>query len=328
MWNVLAQAEEEADLSVEVAESCADLGPVCNLLDQWTGNEALSSTLAWFLGTPVKAAIIVLGALLLNRFMKRTIQRLMDRLGSASEDASDALVSERARERSSQRADTIGSLLRSLSTGLIFGIAALMILELIGISVIPIIASAGVLGLAIGFGAQSVVEDFLRGLFMLGEDQFGVGDRVDVGAVNGYIERVTLRTTIIKDPNGTMWHIPNSEINYVANETQDSSRAVVEVALAYDTDIDQAMEVLGAAANAACSDPEWEDKVASPPQVRGIQDLKYDDLSIRVQVWVDSGARRQFERHLRKCLKQGLDTAGVIHPNTGYDIWMREEAAA
>lgn len=329
MWNVLAQAaEEDAELSVEVAESCADLGPVCDLLVRWTGNEGVSSTIAWLLGTPLKIALISVVALLLNRFVRRRIQKAMDRLGSASEDASGKLLSERSRERASQRADTIGSLLRSLSTGLIYGIAALMILELIGISIVPIIASAGVLGLAIGFGAQSVVEDFLRGLFMLGEDQFGVGDRVDVGSVNGYVERVTLRTTIIKDPNGTLWHVPNSEINYVANESQESSRAVVEVALAYDTDVEHAMEVLGAAASAACSDPEWEDKVVSPPQVRGIQDLKYDDLSIRVQVWVESGARRQFERHLRKSLKQGMDEAGVSHPNTGYDVWMRAAEAA
>jgi small conductance mechanosensitive channel len=331
MWDVFAQAAEEeeaAELSIEVADSCADLGPVCDLLVQWTGNEAASSTIAWILGTPLKIAIISIVALLLNRFVRRRIPKLMDRVGSASEDASGKILSDRARDRASQRADTIGSLLRSLSTGLIFGVALLMILDLLGISLVPIIASAGVLGLAVGFGAQSVVEDFLRGLFMLGEDQFGVGDRVDVGSVNGYVERVTLRTTIIKDPNGTLWHIPNSEINYVANETQESSRAVIEVPLAYDADIDEAMEALGAAAEAACSDSDWQDKVLSPPQVRGVQDLEYDNFSIRVQVWVDSGARRQFERHLRRCLKQGMDSAGVPHPNTGYDVWMREDAAA
>ena len=329
MWSVIAQsAEEEAEITVEVTESCADLGPLCDQLVQWTNNEALSSTVAWFLGTPVKAIIIAIAALALNRLVRRAIRRVMNRLGSASDDTAGRLLSDRSRERAEQRAETIGSLLRSLSTGLIYGIAALMILDLIGISLVPVIASAGVLGLAIGFGAQSVVEDFLRGLFMLGEDQFGVGDRVDVGSVNGYIERVTLRTTIIKDPDGTVWHIPNSQINYVANETQESSRAVVEVTMAYESDIDRAMEVLAAAAEAACAQPEWNDLITRPPEVRGIQDLKYDDLTIRVQVWVESSAKRQFQRHLRKHLKEGLDQAGVPHPNTGYDIWMREEAAA
>jgi len=329
MWSVFAQtAEDEAELTVEVAESCGDLGPLCDQLVQWTGNEAAASTVAWVLGTPVKIVIIAVLALLLNRFVRRGIQRLMVRLGSASEDASGKFLSERSRERASQRSDTIGSLLRSLTTGLIFGIAGLMMLDLIGISIVPIIASAGIIGLAVGFGAQSVVEDFLRGLFMLGEDQFGVGDRIDVGSVNGYVERVTLRTTIVKDPTGTVWHIPNSEINYVANETQESSRALVEIPVDYGTDIDRAMEALQDAATAACQDPSWTDRVRSEPEVRGVADLGYSDLSIRVQVWVDSGARRQFERHLRKCLKEGMDRAGVPHPNTGYDVWMHEGAVA
>lgn len=329
MWNILAQtAEEQAELTVEVAESCGDLGPLCDQLAQWTGNEAAASTVAWVLGTPLKIAIIAVMALLLNRFVRRRIQRLMERLGSASEDASGKFLSERSRERASQRSDTIGSLLRSLTTGLIFGIAGLMMLDLIGISLVPIIASAGIIGIAIGFGAQSVVEDFLRGLFMLGEDQFGVGDRIDVGSVNGYVERVTLRTTIVKDPTGTVWHIPNSEINYVANETQESSRAVVEVPLDYGADIDDAAEALQEAAEVACQDPSWAGRILSEPEVRGVQALGYSDLSIRVQVWVDPGVRRQFERHLRKCLKEGLDRAGVPHPNTGYDVWMHEGAVA
>ena len=329
MLEILAQeAEEDAELTVEVAETCAELGPFCDLLLDWTGNETVSSTVAWALGTPLKIVIIAIVALLLNRFSRRAIRRLTDRLGAASEESSDVLMSEQTRERATQRADTIGSLLRSLSTGLIFGIAFVMGLETIGISIMPIIASAGILGLAIGFGAQSVVEDFLRGIFMLGEDQFGVGDRVDVGSVNGYIERVTLRTTIIKDPNGTLWHIPNSEINYVANETQESSRAVVEVNLAYAADIDRAMEVLAEAAEAACADPEWSEHITGEPAVRGVQDLKYDDYTIRVQVWVDPGDKRQFQRHLRKFLKEGLERSDLPHPNDGYDIWVRGDVAA
>lgn len=329
MLEILAQeAEETSELTVEIADSCADLGPVCDLILQWTGNEDVSSTVAFVLGTPLKIAIIAVLALLANRFTRRAISRLMDRLGTVSEESTDVLMSEHARERATQRADTIGSLLRSLSTGLIFGIAGVMMLDTLGISIMPIIASAGILGLAIGFGAQSVVEDFLRGIFMLGEDQFGVGDRVDVGAINGFVERVTLRTTIIKDPNGTMWHIPNSEINYVANESQESSRAVVEVNLAYAANIDHAMQVLADAAGAACADPEWADRVVGEPAVRGVQDLKYDDYTIRVQVWVDAVGKRQFQRHLRKHLKDGLERSDLPHPNDGYDVWVYGEAAA
>ena len=329
MWDVLAQdAEDGAELTVEVAESCADLGPLCDQLLAWTGNETLSTTLSWIIGTPFKIVVISIAALLLNRWARRAIRRSMDRLGSAGADSGDRLMSERSQQRAEQRAKTIGSLLRSLSTGLIFGVAVVMILETLGISIVPIIASAGILGLAIGFGAQSVVEDFLRGIFMLAEDQFGVGDRVDVGSVNGFVERVTLRTTVIKDPNGTLWHIPNSEISHVANETQESARAVVEMTIAYDADIDAAIEALGQAANAASSHPDWVDRVVQQPQVRGVQSLTYNDVTIRTQVWVDAAARRQFERHLRKFLKDGLDRAGIPHPNTGYDVWVQEGVAA
>ena len=318
------QVEEEADLVVETTEACADLGPLCNLLADWTGNEALAETIAWLLGTPVKIMIIVVGALILNRGVRRLIGRLTERLGTATADT--RVVSERSRERAEERADTIGSLLRSLSSGVIFGIAIIMILAAFGISVVPAIASAGVLAIAIGFGAQSVVEDFLRGMFMLGEDQFGIGDRIDVGSVNGYVERVTLRTTVIRDPDGVLWHMPNSEINYVANEFQESSRAVVEIAIPYGSDMRGAMEVLGEAAEQACADPEWRESVHGSPEVRGIQELDAHDISVRVQVWVEPGQKRPFQRHLRLYLQEGLDEAGFGSPNPAYDIWLQGDS--
>ena len=318
------QVEEEADLVVETTEACADLGPLCNLLADWTGNEALAETIAWLLGTPVKILIIVVGALILNRGVRRLIGRLTERLGTATADT--RVVSERSRERAEERADTIGSLLRSLSSGVIFGIAIIMILAAFGISVVPAIASAGVLAIAIGFGAQSVVEDFLRGMFMLGEDQFGIGDRIDVGSVNGYVERVTLRTTVIRDPDGVLWHMPNSEINYVANEFQESSRAVVEIAIPYGSDMRGAMEVLGEAAEQACADPEWRESVHGSPEVRGIQELDAHDISVRVQVWVEPGQKRPFQRHLRLYLQEGLDEAGFGSPNPAYDIWLQGDS--
>ncbi len=191
------QAEEPIEVVVETTEVCAELGPVCNLLADWTGNEALAETVAWVLGTPVKIVVIIVLALVLNQILRKMVRRLTDRIGSATADT--RVVSERGRERAEERADTIGSLLRSLSSVVIFSLAAIMILATLGISVVPAIASAGVLAIAVGFGAQSVVEDLLRGIFMLAEDQFGLGDRIDVGSVNGYVERVTLRTTVIRD---------------------------------------------------------------------------------------------------------------------------------
>jgi small conductance mechanosensitive channel len=159
---------------------------------------------------------------------------------------------------------------------------------------------------------------------MLAEDQFGVGDRVDVGAVNGYVERVTLRTTVNRDPDGVLWHMPNSEINYVANEFQESNRAVVEIAIPYGSDMRAAMEILKDAADLACSSLEWSDRVKGPAEVRGIEQLADDEVVVRVQVWVDPGSKRSFQRHLRLYLQEGLDEAGLGNsPNPSYDVWLK-----
>jgi len=327
---VLAQSvTNTSDQSVEIInEPCAELGPLCDVLLDWTDSPLLSEVLAWFVSVPLRIILIVVLALLANRFARKSIRRLSARLGSVAAETGDRLVSDRNRSRAEQRAATIGSLLRSTSTGLILSIAGITILELLGVSVIPILASAGILGLAVGFGAQSVVEDFLRGVFMLGEDQFGVGDRIDIGMVNGFVERVTLRTTVIKDPNGVLWHVPNSEIGHVANENQLSNRAVVEIGIPYTVDITETMEVLAEAARAACAEPDWQDQVRREPEVRGVQRLDTHEIVIRVQVWVAGGAMRQFERHLRQRLKEGLYASGIEMPNPNFDVWLKDSQAA
>ncbi|TDI54714.1 MAG: mechanosensitive ion channel family protein [Acidobacteria bacterium] len=316
------EVEEPTEIVVETTEACAGLGPLCNLLADWTGNEAFAETISWLLGTPAKIIIITVLALILNRLARRLINRLSDRLGVVTADTH--IVSERSRERAEERADTIGSLLRSLASVVIFSISLIIILATFGIAVVPAIASAGVLAIAIGFGAQSIVEDLLRGVFMLAEDQFGVGDRVDVGTVNGYVERVTLRTMVIRDSDGVLWHMPNSEINYVANESQESSRAVVEIAIPYGSDMRGAMKILQHAADLACSDSEWSDIVKGPAEVRGIQQLGDHEVMVRVQVWVAPGSKRPFQRHLRLYLQEGLDEAGLGNsPKPSIDVWLK-----
>lgn len=323
----LLQQEEATSGADEVDVVCANQGALCEVLYELTDNEAVAETTAFIVTVPVKIVLIVIGALVLNRIVRRGIRRLTSRLGTATAEHGEAVVTERSVERAEERATTVGSLLRSLSTAVIYGCALIMILSVMGISIVPVIASAGVLGLAIGFGAQSVVEDLLRGVFMLAEDQFGVGDRIDVGAVNGHVERVTLRTTVIRDPAGTLWHVPNSQIDRVANEAQKTSRATVDIGVSYLADLDEAMSVLERAAQDAAGD-EWSELVARPPEVAGVQELADDSVVIRVNVWVDAGERRRFERHLRRRLKEALDAAQLEMPNRQVDVWLREPAAA
>ena len=149
-----------------------------------------------------------------------------------------------ATTRRAQRSKTIGDLFKSIVTGVLVAIIGTMMLSELGVDIAPIIASAGIIGIALGFGAQSLVKDFLTGIFMIVEDQYGVGDVIDVGEAIGTVEAVTLRVTRLRDLNGTVWYVPNGEILRVGNMSQNWSRAVVDVAVAYSEDLNRVKRVL------------------------------------------------------------------------------------
>ena len=306
---------------------CEAGGGLCEQLYDLTGNENVSESVSFLLGTPVKIAIIVLTALVVNRLGRRWALRRAKRLGEATEGHS-ALVSDRSSERASERSESIGSLLRSLVTFVVFGLAAIMILELLGIDAAASLASAGVLAIAIGFGAQSVVADMFAGIFMLTEDQFGVGDRIDAGPVNGFVERITLRTTVIRDANGKLWHVPNSQIEYVANETQSWARAVVVLGVAYSVDLQRAVAVLEGAVTELAESDEWADHVEEILPVQSVYELGEDAVDIRVLLRVTADKRRPIERAMRLRCKEALDAAGIEMPNRQVDVNLRGAAPA
>ena len=319
------ESSETTEATIDVI--CGNSGNLCQAIYNWTGSESAAEATGLIVGVPLKIAIIVVGALVLNRVTKAAVKRLTTRLGTVTEEHGEIVVDDRSVRRAEERANTIGSLLRSLATATIFGVSIALILSTVGINIIPAIASLGVFSLAIGFGAQSVVEDLFRGVFMLAEDQFGIGDRIDVGEVNGYVERVTLRTTVIRASDGTLWHVPNSEVNRVANETQKQARAEVEVELLWETDFDRATEVLERAANAAGEEEQWVEFVRSDAVVQGAMELG-DGYTMRTVMWVVPEERRHFERHLRRRLKEALDEAGITTPNPALDVYVPDQAVA
>ena len=321
MLGVVGQEDESGDGVCEAG------GGLCEQLYDLTGNENVSESVSFLLGTPVKIAIIVLTALVVNRLGRRWALRMAKRLGEATEGHS-ALVSDRSSERASERSESIGSLLRSLVTFVVFGLAAIMILELLGIDAAASLASAGVLAIAIGFGAQSVVADMFAGIFMLTEDQFGVGDRIDAGPVNGFVERITLRTTVIRDANGKLWHVPNSQIEYVANETQSWARAVVVLGVAYSVDLQRAVAVLEGAVTELAESDEWADHVEEILPVQSVYELGEDAVDIRVLLRVTADKRRPIERAMRLRCKEALDAAGIEMPNRQVDVNLRDAAPA
>lgn len=312
-----------ADSLPQQSDTCEYGGQLCDQLYDLTGSESFAEVTTLIIGIPAKITLIIAVALVCNHLGRRWSVRLVKRLGRETEKH-DALVSKRSSERAMERADTAGSLLRSTVSVVVFGLAVILILELFGIDAAAAVASAGVLAIAIGFGAQSVVADLFAGVFMLAEDQFGIGDRVDAGPVNGYVERVTLRTTVIRDANGKLWHVPNSQIDYVANETQSWARAVVIIGVSYSVNLRVAADVLETAMRELAESDEWSEHVREAPVVQSVQELGDDSVDLRVLMHVAPDQRRAIERAMRLQCKEALDAAGIEMPNQQFDVFLKE----
>ena len=206
----------------------------------------------------------------------------------------------------------MSTITRSMATAVVDVVAAAWILAVLGVSLAAIVASAGVLGVALGFGAQNLVRDVLAGWFILVEDRYGVGDTIDAGApAVGTVERVTLRSTRLRDINGTVWHVANGEILRVGNKSQSWSRAVVDVAVTPDADLERAREILGEVGERMLLDEAWSGLVTSSPNVLGVQ--RIDPLGITLRVVIDTAPGEQFpvEREYRLRVLQAFDAAGI-----------------
>ncbi len=215
-------------------------------------------------------------------------------------------------ERRRQRANTIGRVLNSTLAVVLVTVGVTTVLSMVGVPVGPLMASAGVVGVALGFGAQSLVKDVLSGVFMLLEDQYGVGDVVNLGEATGSVEEVGLRCTRLRSLDGTVWYVPNGEITRVGNMTRMWSRALVEVRFAYDTDIEAAREAMIDAVKAAQAGHE---KVASSilgePEVAGIESLEYNAVMLRLLVQTNPATQWDVQREVRHEMRRLFAERGI-----------------
>ena len=210
-----------------------------------------------------------------------------------------------------QRAQTLGSLLKSIASGVIFGIVFVMVLSELGVDIAPILASAGILGVALGFGAQSLVKDFLSGIFMIFEDQFGVGDSIDLATVSGTVEAVTLRVTRLRDVNGTVWYIRNGEILRVGNQSQNWARTVLDIPVAPASDLAQVRAVLQEVAHDLWLDEDFTGVVLEEPEVWGVQALTADAMTVRVTLKTAPLSQWRVAREMRERVKARFDHEGI-----------------
>ena len=273
----------EALLSTDTKPICAnDATTWCGQVWSVTHNSWLAVSAGWLVAKPVHIVAIVLVAVLARLVAHRVIRRLTTVNGKPGrlsgllrplrERAPQTLAS-LVSERRTQRARTIGSVLQSITSFVIWGIAVVLILGDLGFNLTPIIASAGVIGVAVGFGAQNLVKDFLSGIFMLLEDQYGVGDVVDFGQASGTVESVGLRVTTVRDYAGTVWYVRNGEVQRVGNSSQGFAVAVVDVPLPYVNDMSHALDVMEQVAGAAAAEEPLVDDVLEAPKVLGIQGM-------------------------------------------------------
>jgi moderate conductance mechanosensitive channel len=294
-------------------------------------NEFLGSVIEVALGPALQILLILVLASLVLRFARRVITRTVAR-AKDPDTGNGPLRRRRPTEdepglalRRAQRADALGALITSVVTVVIWVLATFLVLAEFGVNLAPLVAGAGVVGLAIGFGAQDLVSDFLSGVFMLAEDQFGVGDIVDVGEATGVVEGVTLRTTKIRDVEGTLWHVPNGEIRRVGNSSQQWARSLLDIGVAYDTDVDTAMEVIERVANAMAEEEGYREQFLDAPDVWGVQALGADAIDIRLVIKTLPGKQWAISRELRRRLKAAFDATGIEIPFAQRTTWIRED---
>jgi small-conductance mechanosensitive channel len=317
---VIAAVVLAATLSTEEVEACsADGSAACLAVYRWTHNELAAKAADWFVAKPLTIAIVIGVAWLATRLLTRGITRTLQRVEAATSDGTAAGTA-----RVTQRAETIGLVLRSIVRVVVWVVALMTVLGELGIDLGPMIAGAGIAGVALGFGAQTIVKDFLSGMFMLVEDQFGVGDFIDVGEASGKVEAVTLRTTRLRSVDGTLWHVPNGTIQRVGNKSQEWSRALIDVEVAYATNLEQAQEIIKRVADDMWrDDPLGQVSILEEPEVWGVESLGASGIVIRLVVKTLPSDQWKVMRALRQRIKDAFDAEGIEIPFPQQTIWVR-----
>ncbi|MBT8241286.1 MAG: mechanosensitive ion channel family protein [Acidimicrobiia bacterium] len=328
--------DEVADLT----SACGtNPGLFCEFVYNQTNSDVAARIATWFVDRPLRILLILLAAWLVRWILHRAIDRFVAKISDETQlevtplpDDTSTVAGRRAlREhtleaRGKQRAITVGTVLHSAATMAIFVIAGLLVLSELELNLAPLIASAGIAGLAIGFGAQSMVKDFLAGMFIIFEDQFGVGDIVDTGLAMGKVEEVSLRTTRLRDLSGTLWIVPNGEIQRVGNTSQLWSNAVIDVEVAYDTNIDYAISVIKATLDKIWQEEDPNATVIAEPDVLGVDQLGASSVVIRAVVKCEPAEQWKMGRIARKRIKEALDEAGIVIPFPQRTVWVRSTA--
>jgi len=315
-----------ADVPDTLTGNCGDNpGIACRLAWDLSHSSSATQVVKVYLAGPLsqggRIAFVLVLALFMRAIFHRVINKLTERAatttlavtpnGRAHRAAAAADVHMAGTERREQRARALGSILRSAVSVIVFGIATLTILGILGFNLAPLLASTAVLGVALGFGAQNLVRDYLAGLLMLVEDHYGVGDTINAGVATGTVEAMSLLTTRLRDVNGVVWHIRNGTIDSVGNESQGWSRAVIDYPVPYGEDLARIRALMEQAANSLYRERGWKKLILEKPEVWGAQELSGKEVTMRLVAKTTPMRQWEVARELRARVKAALDAAGV-----------------
>jgi small-conductance mechanosensitive channel len=302
--------------------SCSHDEEICQQVYRWTGSQRTADVADLVIGRPLAIVGLIILGLVIRWVLLKVVDRIVRQAGAGvlPDRLTDRFASANATRRV-QRAKTMGDLLKSIITGILVAVFGTMILDQVGVNIAPIIASAGIVGIALGFGAQSLVKDFLSGIFMIFEDQYGVGDVVDVGSASGTIEAVSLRVTRLRDVSGTVWYVPNGEILRVGNMSQNWARAVIDVTVGYREDLAKVIATLRDIAHDLWQDEDFSGVIIEEPEVTGVETLGPESIGVRVMVKTEPMEQWRVARELRSRIKARFDHEGISIPVAQRVTW-------
>ena len=287
------------------------------MLANWSEIVNVEALVRWLASSGLRIILILVGALVVVRlavFITRRVEQ-------AFQDNDPSTMNEREKQ-----AATLGKVIRNISRILVWSVAVMMVLKELGIDIGPILAGIGIMGLAVGFGAQSLVKDFLAGMFILIENQYNVGDVIEAAGAKGQVEKITLRATTLRDLQGNVHIIPNGTIAVVTNRTRQWSRFVLDIGVAYKENVDEVMRVLKEIGDELAADAEFASMITAPLEVLGVQDFADSAVVIRVMFTTQPVKQWTVGREFRRRVKNTFDAKGIEIPFPHTTIYLGDAA--
>ena len=338
----VSNARMDKICSTDPSVADAPLNFFCSVALRATHNETLATVAGAVVPALLKIILILVLAFVINRVLKRAIKRFargvasraVRGLGRLTDRVPLADTAPMDLSRASMRAETMAEVFNSMATVVVWSIAFMLVLGAMSVDLAPLLAGAGIVGVALGFGAQNVVKDFLAGLFIILEDQYGIGDVIElrdsIGSVGtgGTVEGISLRSTRLRDIEGAVWHVPNGEIRTAGNKSQQWAKSLIDVNVAYGTDVAHATEVIKRTADALWHDSAFAEFILEEPEVLGLERFDVDGLALRLVVKVQPAKQWAINRELRARIKAAFDAEGIEIPFPQRTVWLRTPAEA